>query len=428
MSQSFCVDRVVTGPSEAGAGSAQPIETVDTMELTLAALQAMGVELGRCVGTFDSDLVTPAQAVAVVEAAESIVRHATALRLLAAGRASSGNAWRGDGRFASPGEWFADATGVGVGDARRTLEAAGQLAALPDVAGSLRSGELSQRQVEEIAAAASVDPAAQGELLEAARRKPFQQLKGLCRTVKNRARSAEDDEARAARQHRLRRATCTVDDDGMGWLTAKLSPERMGEVWGAVEAEADRLFREARADGRRDPAAAYRADAIYNLVMGGTGRDKARPAPLMLIRVDWAALARGHCEAGEVCDVPGVGEISVTAARRLLPEALLRVLVADGVDIKSVATVTRTVRAALDTALRWRDPQCVVPDCGRTQRLERHHWQQDFGDGGPTSLENVCRVCRPHHVDITRNGYQLEGGPGRWRLIPPGAAAGGPGP
>lgn len=399
------------------------------MALTLASIRAIGVELSRELTSFDPALLSTSQAAVIVEAADHIVRNASALRTLAARRAVEGTVWRDDSRYATPGEWLAGTVGVAVGEATRTLQAAELLEDLPDVAESFRKGELSLPQVEAIAGAAATDPDAQRELLDAAKQKPFHQLKGLCRTVRNRARTQGEDEARAARHHELRRASLTTDDEGLSCLVAKLAPERMALVWGSVEAEADRLFELARAAGRRETPAALRADALCNLVTRGTaGTDGTIRSPRMLIRVDLAALQRGHAEPDEVCDIPGVGEIPVATARRLLPDSLLTFLVTDGVDIRTVATMRRHVPIAVELALRWRDPVCVVPRCDRTLRLERDHWRVEFAKGGETSLDNLCRICRPHHRDKTVNGYRLTGGPGGWEWHPPPPFQEGPDP
>lgn len=392
----------------------------------------MGRQLAHDLASFEGDLVSTRDAARLVEAAEIVVRHASALRTLAARRAAQGNVWREDGRFATPGEWLAATTGAAVGDATRALQAAEALADLSDVADSFRHGELSLAQAETIADAAAHDPGAQAELLDAATKVTFRQLKGLCRKIKDRAHSVEDDAARAARQHRLRRANCWVDDDGLGSLTAKLPPDKMAVLWGTVQAEADRLFDEARAETRREPVGSYRADALFNLVVAGAGGPAGAAttgrAPRMLIRVDLAALQRGYAGDDEVCDIPGIGAIPVATARRLLPDSLLSVLVSDGVDIRTVVSVRRHVPAAVDLALRWRDPCCVVPGCDRSTHLERDHWQVDFADSGPTSLDNLCRMCRPHHRDKTLRGAVLSGGPGRWRWKPPLPASNGPDP
>ena len=50
----------------------------------------------------------------------------------------------------------------------------------------------------------------------------------------------------------------------------------------------------------------------------------------MIVRVDAAALMRGHPVDGEVVEIAGVGPVPVSAVRELLPEALVAVVVTKG--------------------------------------------------------------------------------------------------
>jgi hypothetical protein len=68
----------------------------------------------------------------------------------------------------------------------------------------------------------------------------------------------------------------------------------------------------------------------------------------------------------------------------------------------------------------------VVPGCDVAHGLEIDHWQVDFADGGKTSLENLARVCKRHHLLKTHQGFRLEGGPGRWQWVPPEPGSGSP--
>ena len=50
----------------------------------------------------------------------------------------------------------------------------------------------------------------------------------------------------------------------------RLTPEVGGAFKAAVEAEAQRIFRERRKNGEREPLEAYAAEALANLVLGKT--------------------------------------------------------------------------------------------------------------------------------------------------------------
>ena len=125
------------------------------------------------------------------------------------------------------------------------------------------------------------------------------------------------------------------------------------------------------------------------------------------IRVDIDALKRGRTQDGEICEIAGVGPIPVATATEYLGEAFLKLLVIDGVDIKTVAHMGRHIPAPLRTAVEERDRVCQVPTCDTTLGLEIDHIKP-FAEGGPASFENLVRLCRRHHHQKTHDGYRLE--------------------
>jgi hypothetical protein len=157
----------------------------------------------------------------------------------------------------------------------------------------------------------------------------------------------------------------------------------------------------------------------------------------MYLHVDLAALRRGQLEDGEVCEIPGVGPVPLATALGELGEALLKVVISDGIDVTTVVHAGRAVPAHVRTALERRDRECVVPGCNENRRLHIDHYRVRFDQGGPTELWNLCRICPFHHRQKTYWGYELAGGPGAWewndppsdapRLAASGTAAG-PGP
>ncbi len=100
-------------------------------------------------------------------------------------------------------------------------------------------------------------------------------------------------------------------------------------------------------------------------------------------------------------------------ARALAGDAILKVIVTEGTDVRAVSKTTRTIPTRLRSALEARDRMCVVPACDQTRRLEIDHIAP-FADGGPTSLANLARLCRVHHFQKTHLGYLLSGTPGAW--------------
>ncbi len=144
-----------------------------------------------------------------------------------------------------------------------------------------------------------------------------------------------------------------------------------------------------------------------------------RPPATVICRVDLAALRRGSLVTGETCEIPGVGPVPLGVARELFGDSILKVVISDGVDPRTIVHCGRTIPSHLRTALQFRDRCCVVPGCGRTFGLEYDHIVE-FAKGGPTTMENLCRLCRPHHALKTRKGYRIKGGPGSWQWLAPG--------
>jgi hypothetical protein len=150
------------------------------------------------------------------------------------------------------------------------------------------------------------------------------------------------------------------------------------------------------------------------------------PKAVVHLRVDLEALRRGRLGRGQKCEIPGVGPVSLEVAHRLMGEALLKLVITDGIDVTTVCHLGRSVPAALRTALEERDPCCVVPGCESTAGLEMDHWDVSFAEGGAVSMANLARLCHHHHYLRTHQGFALAGGPGQWTWTPPSPERAGP--
>jgi len=171
----------------------------------------------------------------------------------------------------------------------------------------------------------------------------------------------------------------------------------------------DSIFKQARKSGVHERPEAYAADALMALCTAKnvSTTKTTRSNAVMNIRIDYNALKSGHTEHGEICEIAGVGPIPVATATEYLGEAFLKLLVVDGVDIKTVAHMGRAIPAPLRTAVEERDRVCQVPTCDMTIGLEIDHIKP-FSEGGPASLENLVRLCKRHHLQKTHDGYRLE--------------------
>lgn len=374
----------------------------------------------------DPDRVTTTQAAHIVEACCAIERLANAGKVLFAARAAA-SPTVADGGYTTAAFWLAETTKAPLGEAISTLATSKALADLPDTAAALRSGGLSLPQAKEVTKAAKKDHEAEKALLELARRRSLKELQDRARQVLAQAASKEDEAARARALHGRRSLRHYLDHEGFVRLDARLAPEAGARVISSIQAEADAVFRLARRDDHREAPEAYRADALVALVAGrpltaAGDRAKGPRGPrhdTVVVRIDAAALARGHPQSGEISEIAGVGPVPVAAVRRLLPEAWVRVVFRDTKEVKGVCHLGRTVASHIQSALEERDPTCVWPGCPVSQGLENHHFVEDFAQCGTTSLDNLARVCARHHDMITYGGFVLEGGPGHWRFRGP---------
>lgn len=379
---------------------------------------------------------------ALLEAFCRLERLGASGRLLLAARAAEGQRWKREG-FASPADWLAAQTGTSTGRARDDLKASERLAGLDGVSDSIRAGELSPDQAKVISDAAAANPAAEQDLLDLA---GGESLRGLADEAARRKAEVEDLEAREHRIRRDRRCRTWTDRD-RAWNLSARGPVTDGAAF-MVELErlTDLAFRQARADDTREGRDAYAFDAL--LRMAGRSHDADSPAPphpphpesesphqppppqrtqprrpgnprhLALLHVDVAALTRGRVEDGEICELPGVGPISVAAARELLGDAILKLVITRGSDVLNVTHLGRGANAAQQIALLWSHPICTVKGCNRRARLQNDH-RVPFAADRRTRLSNLDPLCDHHHDRKTREHWALVDGEGRRELVPP---------
>lgn len=312
---------------------------------------------------------------------------------------------------------LAGVAGTARGAARRQLQAAERVESVPQLEQAYATGALSLDQASLIAPAAAAAPSRAGELIEAAQRTSFRELRAQAERVERAARSEQHQVEAERRVHARRFCNVWTAATGGVRLEALLPRVEGATVMSALEKEADALWEEAARAGSGSAERRERlvADALVALVSGNARTSGAH----LLVSVDAAALVRGAVHDGETCEVRGVGPVSVEAARSLMGEGFFTLLVEDGEDISTVTSTTRVIPRKVRMALIQRDPTCVVPGCPATRNLEIDHWRTDFARFGPTELDNLCRLCALHHRMKTKEGWRLGGGPGRWRWLPP---------
>jgi hypothetical protein len=396
--------------------------------MKLAVFERILGEVRGELADFEPAVIATGDAAKLLDVFAAIERSMVAATTLVAGRAAEAGLWREEGHR-SPASWLAQKRGTGVGEAVGTLESSERLGGLPETTEALRRGELSGPQLKVITAAAAENPKAEKELIDAAKRRSLKGLQEECLRVKAKAGSEDDARDRYERIRKNRSLHMWTDQDGVGRLEAKLPPDDFARVESAIRAGSNVICNEARKAGQREPTVAYDADALVALVTGsslapervqGRGRGESRRATTMMhLRVDLAALKRGRRRGDEVCEIPGVGPVPVATAASAVGDAILKVIISDGVDVRGVCHLGRAVPAHVRSALEDRDEKCVVPGCDVAKGLEIDHYKVAFEHGGATELWNLCRLCRWHHYLKTHCHFRISGEPGSWEWHAP---------
>jgi hypothetical protein len=404
-------------------------------DLADAATGAVRALRGAVAG-FEAGCLTGEDARRLAEVFAEGQRLCSAGMALCAIRVSDCSAWTSSGAR-SPEHWLAGISGTGVGTARALLDTADRLESQPDLADAFRAGHLSQVQATEISAAASAagptDPDAARRLVEQAKDSSLRRLQDECRRLASASRSPEADRSRLEALRRGRYLKTWTDPDGAGRLNGRLAPDDYARFLASLKPFENRVFESARKAGKREGFAAYAADALTAMATaagtagsateGSEGAEGAAPAKVIAV-IDHAALTRGHTEAGECCEIVGVGPVPVQVVHEMMKDAFLAAVVTDGVDIRSVVHLGRSATAMQRTALTVRDRGCV--NCGSTQHLEIDHvdgWRKTQR----TELDRLAFLCHHDHFLKTYRGWTLTGGPGDWSFKPPASPARTPG-
>jgi hypothetical protein len=198
----------------------------------------------------------------------------------------------------------------------------------------------------------------------------------------------------------------------------------------ALKRATDAVFRRARADGDREPLEAYAFDALVAMathyVSGAAHGDSGRPRKvdpvryLTLLRADLPALVRGAVEPGETCEIAGLGPVSVAAAREMLTESVVKLVLTSGVDVRNVTHLGRGPSIAQKIALLWEQPVCTREGCGRRARLEYDHIDgYEYRVTGHTRVDELTPLCDPDHDLKTFHGWALVEGTGVRPMVPP---------
>ena len=275
--------------------------------------------------------------------------------------------------FLSCAHWLHWRTSFDLGASREKVRVARALATLPRISWCMERGQLSYAKVRALTRVAT--PENESALLGVALAGTAAQVERFVRAWRRVDRAAEgrDDERRF-----LKRELATwVDDDGMVVIRGRLTPEVGAVVQRALEAAADRLFREARPSpaghslAEDVTPAQRRADALGLLAECALSADLDRGTAgdryQVVVHVD-AATADGVIELGHSAQ-----HVSAETSRRISCDAAVVTMThdADGT-VLDVGRRTRTVSPAIRRALDARDRGCRFPGC-TSRRCDAHH-------------------------------------------------------
>jgi hypothetical protein len=395
------------------------------METLYNDLDRVVLDLQEVVRTSTPDSVSGDQARRFVE------RFAEVERAGASGVALFTPVVVGTGSYAKEGhasaqDWLGDLSGTSPGTAKGRLAAAERAAADPTLTEALHQGGLSPAELAVVTQTASEAPESTADLLDlVGQGASHQELTDAATRMKAAARSRETERMRRARVHTNRHLR--VHQVATGGVRAEIFCDEVqwARVGPRVEVRAKELWK--AAGGGAEPLEAYRLDALIEL-LGDSGGGPGGPGVSSpskgtrgqsIVVIDAAALRRGTTEGDELCEIEGIGPVSVAAATELLSEGSLRFVIRQGFDIKTVTKLSRDVAACIEAALIVRDRTCAVPGCAKRLGLEIDHRGVDFGDDGPTELDNLVRLCPQHHYLKTHGGWRLEGQPGAWEWVAP---------
>jgi hypothetical protein len=352
--------------------------------------------LAAAVASMELASMLPATHRELVALGERIERTGRTVKTMAAARVAESAAWEGEGDRTAE-DWLARTTGTTRAEAAKELQCGRDLSLVPEVAKAATAGDLSVKQTEAIAGAAAIDPRAAGRLLRSAKDKGLRELQDECRATRTNA--DPDPEATRARIHANRSYRTWTDTDGTGHLHLTGPSDVIARADNAVRHRCDRLFRDARKEGRREPGDAYAFDAAVALLTSAPSDSKPVPTGAdakVIVRVDLPALIRGRPVEGEVCEIAGCGPIPVSVAKDWMSDAFLAAVVTDGTEIGKVIHLGRRFKSLQKTVLQWQDPVCARKGCSNRLGLEYDHFE-DWALTHTTRTTAAKRFCHWCH-------------------------------
>jgi hypothetical protein len=383
----------------------------DPVEQVLELLDELGVE--------DRAGWTPSAQSERVEGLAPIVERAQAELVRATGAWDGAVAWAEDGA-GSPVSWLAHRTQMARAKADRLVRCARlarhhERTAKALAAGDVTSGHLevladkTRRRVDlfrehedvllDAAAALDVDDFARAA-------EAWRLLADDLRANTVAAEAVEHGELHVSSAFGRCLLTAELDTEGaktvLEALDARCAPEPVGELAPRTRAE------------RR--AAALVEMAAASLDRGSIG-GRAPIVADVIVDVE-TLLGEPPADLRQVrCELSNGVPVTIETAVRLCCDASVgRVLMRGASELLDLGRRTRVVSPAQRRALVHRDRGCVFPGCDRKPQWTDAHHLRHWTRGGATDLDNLCLLCRRHHVMVHEGGWTLARDPvnGTW--------------
>lgn len=292
----------------------------------------------------------------------------------------------------------AETTGTSLGRAKDVVRTGKVLGESEDLSLALQQGDISLDQAATIASAEESAPGAAAELIDVAKKESFHVLRDKAR--KNKL-EAEQHRGLAARQRSARRARSHSDELGMVHVHLAWEPHIGTPIVNRAEAEAARLHKKAKKEGKTEPFERHLADAYAAMLSGSSVKPRSK-RPELVVLVSHEVTQRGwkDIKKGEMCKIPGVGPISPEIARDIAKDAFLNGVLYDGTDLRHFKRWTRNTPVEVRTALELGEPpsfdgvRCV--DCGNSFGIQNDHVEPHVAKG-PASTGNFKHRCWPCH-------------------------------
>lgn len=163
-------------------------------------------------------------------------------------------------------------------------------------------------------------------------------------------------------------------------------------------------------DTEGDPgsAATRRADALVDVCRFFLDNQTTQPGGRHRPHVNVVVEADDLYAARRVRYLGGGPVSAGTAASTPCDGVMHRVVVDPDGAILDYGRATRTISAAIWSALVVRDEGCRFPGCDRPAKWSEAHHVVWFSVGGETSLDNLILLCSRHHHLIHRPGWETK--------------------